>query len=83
MDYVKQPFDWERSSGGSEGGARDACPTGGQNSFNFMQFSGKFDKIVCWCPTGELAPPPRGNHGSATVKATPFEKKQSLIVSQV
>ena len=32
------------------------CP----NSFNFMQFSGNFGKIVCW------RPPPRGNPGSAT-----------------
>ena len=43
-------------------GARDP------NSFNFMQFLGKFGKIVCWRPpsAGELAPPPRGNPGSAT-----------------
>ena len=31
------------------------------NSFNFMQFWGKFGKIVCWPP-----PQPRGNPGSAT-----------------
>ena len=31
-----------------------------------MQFSGKYGKIVCWRPPGELAPPPRGNPGSAT-----------------
>ena len=42
-------------------------PPGDPNSFNFMQFLGKFGKIVCWCPPGELAPPPRGNPGSATV----------------
>ena len=41
-------------------------PPGGPNSFNFMQFSGKIGKIVCWRPPGELAPPPRGNPGSAT-----------------
>ena len=40
---------------------------GGPNSFNFMQFLGNFGKIVCWRPPGELAPPPRGNPGSATV----------------
>ena len=45
----------------------DARPTPrGPNSFNFMQFLLKFGKIVCWHPTGELAPPPRGNPGSAT-----------------
>ena len=27
---------------------------------------GIFGKIVCWRPPGELAPPPRGNNGSAT-----------------
>ena len=36
------------------------------NSFNFMQFLGKFGKIVRWRPPGELAPLPRGNPGSAT-----------------
>ena len=41
-------------------------PPGGPNSFNFMQFLGKFGKIVCWRSPGELAPPPRGNRGSAT-----------------
>ena len=46
-------------------------PPPGPNSFNFMQFLGKFGKIICWRPpTGELAPPPRGNPGSATVKDT-------------
>ena len=39
----------------------------GPNPFNFMQFLVKFGKIVCWRPPGELAPPPRGNPGSATV----------------
>ena len=41
---------WGRGvSGGSKGGARDARPPppGGPNSFNFMQFLGKFGKIVC------------------------------------
>ena len=30
-------------------------------------FWGNFGTIVCWRPPGELAPPPRGNPGSATV----------------
>ena len=52
-------------SGGSKGGARTHPP--GPNSFNFMQFLGNFAKIVCWRPPSrELAPPPRGNPGSAT-----------------
>ena len=39
------------SSGGSKGGARDAHPLHrGPDSFNFMQFLGKFGKIVCWRP---------------------------------
>ena len=41
------------TSGGSKGGARDPRPPGGLHSFNFMQFLGKFGKIVCWRP-----PPP-------------------------
>ena len=39
------------------GGARGVHPPRRPNSFNFMQFSGKFYKIVCWHPPGELAPP--------------------------
>ena len=46
-------------------GAR-RTPPGGPNSFNFMQFLGKFGKIVRWRPPGEMASPPRGNPGSAT-----------------
>ena len=53
-------------SGGSKGGAGDVCPPRGQNSFDFMQFLGNFGEIVCWCPPGELAPPPWGNPGSTT-----------------
>ena len=47
------------------GGARDARPRG-PNSFNFMQFLGKFGEIVCWRPPGKLGPPPRGNPGSGS-----------------
>ena len=50
---------------------REGRPPVGPNSFNFMQFLGKFGKIVCWRPPpppGELVPSPRGNPGSATVK---------------
>ena len=39
------------SIGGSKGGREGrAPPPGGPNSFNFMQFLGKFGKIVCWRP---------------------------------
>ena len=64
--YVRNRTE-DTPSGGSKGGARDA-PPGGANSFNSMQFLGNFGKIVCWRPPppGELAPPPRGNPGSAT-----------------
>ena len=36
-----------------------------QNFLNFMQFSGKFGKIVSWRSPGGSAPPPTGNPGSA------------------
>ena len=52
------------------GGREGRVPPGGPNSFNFMQFLGKFGKIVCWRPR-ELAPPPRGNPGSATGMGNP------------
>ena len=32
------------------------APPGGPNSFNFMQFLGKFGKIVCWRPPGSWHP---------------------------
>ena len=31
------------------------CP-GSLNSFNFMQFLGKYGQIVCWCPPGSCTP---------------------------
>ena len=57
---------YTETSGRSKGGHEGRAPPGGPNSFNFMQFWGKYGKIVCWCPPGELAPPPRGNPGSTT-----------------
>ena len=40
-----------KSSGGSKGGAPGARPPPtDQNFLNFMQFFGKSDKFVCWCP---------------------------------
>ena len=47
-------------------GRMGRAPPGGPNSFNFMQFLGKFGKIVCCRPPGGLALPPRRNPGSAT-----------------
>ena len=50
--------------GGSKGG-REGCvpPPGGPNSFNFMQFFGKFGNFVCWCPLlGEILDPPLYYH---------------------
>ena len=68
----------KRLSGGCKGGARDARPPGVPNSFNFMQFSGTFGRMVCWRPPpGELAPPPRGNPGSATASDS-LNKGKSL-----
>ena len=44
-----------------------ASTSGGPNSFNFMQFLGKFGEIVCWHrgPPWRVGAPPRGNPGSA------------------
>ena len=56
--FVMREFTLKKihNSGGSKGGARDAHPPGGPNSFNFMQFLGKFGKIVRMRP-----PPPLGS----------------------
>ena len=44
-------------SGGSKGRARGThAPPGGPNSFSFMQFLGKYGKIVCWRPRGVDTP---------------------------
>ena len=43
--------------GGAKGGPPAPPPPEHTNSFDFMQFSGKFGKIICWRPPGELAPP--------------------------
>ena len=40
--------------------APPARPPTAQNFLNFMQFFGKFGKIICW-----RAPPPEGNPVSA------------------
>ena len=51
-------------SGGSKGGAGDAPP--GSKFFQFHAVFGKIRQICVLAPPGELAPPPRGNPGSAT-----------------
>ena len=43
--------------GGSKGVQGTCTPPGYPNSFDFMQFSGKFGKIICWRP--HLPPRPR------------------------
>ena len=44
-------------------------PPTAQNFLDFIQFLGKFDKIICWCPPRGSAPPPTGNPVSAPVSA--------------
>ena len=46
-------------SGGSKG-ARGTRALGGPNSFNFMQFLGKFGKIICWRPSWGVGAPSSG-----------------------
>ena len=53
------------TSGGSKGARGMRTPPGSQ-FFQFHAVLGNFDKIVCWRPPRELAPPPRRNPGSAT-----------------
>ena len=38
----------------------DMRPPGGPNSFNFMQFLGNFDEIVCWHPPRGVGTPSSG-----------------------
>ena len=78
-------------SGGSKGDARDAPPPG-PNSFNFMQFWGKFGKIVCWRPLGSWRPllgeilgPPlvinRYKSGANMVQFVFFANNANLIIA--
>ena len=61
--------------GASEGSVRDTCSPRGPNSFNFMQFCGKFAKIVCWHPLWRVGAPTRGNPRSATVYVVRYLQK--------
>ena len=67
-------------SGGSKGGAPGVRPHPMvQNFLNFMQFFGKFGKIIGRHPLPEeLAPPPTENPGSAPVSDT-NQRSLSLI----
>ena len=49
-------------------GGRGARGARGPNSFDFMQFSGKFGKIVCWRP-----PPPPGKLAPLEILDPPLE----------
>ena len=55
-------------SGGSKGGVRDAPPPppGAQILSISCSFRENMAKSYVGAPPGELAPPPRGNPGSAT-----------------
>ena len=52
------------------GGLEGRAPSGRPNYFNFMQFLGKFGKIICWRPSpgiwrpllGEILDPPLLNN---------------------
>ena len=57
------PFEGYQTIGGSKGGARDAPPPGVQILSFLCSFWQKNCKIIAVL---ELAPPPRGNPGSAT-----------------
>ena len=61
------------SIGGSKGGARDARPPGGPNSFIFMQFSGKKLKnnstFGSWrTPLGKILDPPLDSATDAEIE---------------
>ena len=64
--------------GGSRGGREGRTPPPGRpNSFDFMQFSGKFG--VFTPPPGGFTPPPRENPGSATVHGRKFKHNAKLV----
>ena len=66
----------QQDIGGSKGGARDARPPGGPDSFIFMQFSAKNWKIIALLGVGV---PPGENPGSAT---TGYDKNEYYKVKK-
>ena len=54
---VNRPSTYYTSSRGFRGASGAHPPPTAQNFLDFMQFFGKFDKIICWRP-----PPPEGRH---------------------
>ena len=64
-------------------GARDAHPSGGPNSFNFMQVLEKFGKIICWPPLGGWRPQPRGNPWSPLLPVTVNKLLKKLHIINV
>ena len=71
------------NSSGSKGSARDAPSPPGSKFFQLHAVFGKFWQNRMLAPPGELAPPPRGNPGSATGEAYPLgflaEPKQNFF----
>ena len=66
------------------GGARDARPLSVQFFFIFMQFSGKFIKIIGWRPhLWGWRPPPLGNPASATVCGVAITFKIIMFIKVV
>ena len=73
-----------------QGGRPRRAPPTAQNFLNFMQFLGKFDKIVCWHPLpprGSVppVPPPTGNPGStpaAIMLTCHFANQPSILLIQ-
>ena len=66
------------SSGGSKESTRDICPPKGPNSFNFMQFLGKFGKLYVGAPLG-VGTPPQGDSGSTIGKTAKAETPYIMI----
>ena len=56
---LKNYFRWKDARNWNihlRGGRGTRAPSRGSNSFNFMQFWGKFGKIVCWRPLEDWRP---------------------------
>ena len=66
-----------------QGGAPNARPPTAQNFLDFMQFLGKFDKIVCWCPLEGRHPLLQGIPRSAPVPVHTMWQQLQLQLTQV
>ena len=74
IGYMRSQLEQDSPVADLRGARGTRTPPRGPNSFNFMQFLGKFGKFVCWRPLlGEILDPPLFSN-----ILSPFNKEVSI-----